>query len=200
VALHPITAESFAIIDREIGTHGFAPAEYRVVRRVIHATADFDFKDLLRFEHGALESGIAALHRGVPVIVDVQMVRCAVATAAGDHPLLCALDGSPPPGPGKTRTEAGLAALVACHPQAIYAVGNAPTALLALVAAIRRGAARPALVVGVPVGFVRVEESKRALACTAVPQIRSEGRKGGSPVAAAVVNALFALAGESHDG
>lgn len=194
-ALHPITAQSFAIIDAEIGPHDFDSKEYRVIQRVIHSTADFEFKHLVRFEHGAMASGLAALGGNVPVIVDVQMVRVAVAglLASLGCPLLCALDEPVEVAPGQTRTEAGLLALIYRYPEAIYVIGNAPTALLALVDAVSRGEASPALIIGVPVGFVQVVQAKQALAQTRVPQIRTEGRKGGSPVAAAIVNALVTL-------
>ncbi|BAC88325.1 precorrin-8X methylmutase [Gloeobacter violaceus] len=191
--LHPITAESFAIIDAEIGEHAFPPAEYQIVRRVIHATADFEYQHLLRFEHGAIPAALAAIRAQTPVIVDVQMVKVGVAGSLGDHPLICALEAGIIPQAGQTRTEAGLLGLSARYPEAIYVIGNAPTALLALVEAIRAGRAHPALVVGVPVGFVQVIPAKKALASLAIPQIRVEGRKGGSPVAAAIVNALMAL-------
>jgi precorrin-8X/cobalt-precorrin-8 methylmutase len=191
--LHPITAESFAIIDREIGSHSFAPDQYQIVRRVIHATADFEFKHLLHFSDGATDAGITALTRGMPLVVDVRMVQVAIAAAAGDHPIFCALDAGAIVTHHRTRTAVGMAALAQQHPEAIFVVGNAPTALLALAEGVRAGTLKPALIVGVPVGFVQVEEAKQALAALPVPQIRSEGRKGGSPVAAAVVNALFTL-------
>ncbi len=192
--LHPITAESFAIIDAEIGPHTLTDSEYRVVRRVIHSTADFEYKDLLRFEHGAIEQGVQALRAGIPVVVDVQMVKSGVTGVALTNPLYCALDAGTMPGPGETRTEAGLNALVKRFPQAVYVIGNAPTALHALARAIHRGDARPALVVAVPVGFVQVVQAKAAIGKLAVPQIRVEGRKGGSPVAAGIINALASLA------
>jgi precorrin-8X/cobalt-precorrin-8 methylmutase len=95
--------------------------------------------------------------------------------------------------PGKTRTETGLLHCVKNYPQGIYVIGNAPTALLALCDAIKKGIAQPSFVVGVPVGFVSVVESKNILAQTKVSQIRVDGRKGGSPVAGAIINALLVL-------
>ena len=204
VGLHPITAESFAIIDREIGSHSFSPAEYAIARRVIHSTADFEFKHLLRFSEGAIEGAIAALRQGVPIVTDVNMVQQGIASAVArsfQNPIASAVAQVTEALPGKTRTETGLLQCLQQTPEAIFLIGNAPTALLALCDVIRKAQASnqptPALVVGVPVGFVSVVEAKAALAATEVPQIRVEGRKGGSPVAAAILNALIALAQEA---
>ena len=205
VGLHPITAESFAIIDREIGDHSFSLAEYAIARRVIHSTADFEFKHLLRFSEGAIEGAIAALRQGVPIVTDVNMVQQGIASTVArsfQNPITSAVAQVTEALPGKTRTETGLLQCWQQTPEAIFLIGNAPTALLALCDAIRKAQANnqttPALVVGVPVGFVSVVEAKAALAATDVPQIRAEGRKGGSPVAAAILNALIALAQEER--
>ena len=204
--LHPITAESFAIIDQEIGPHSRPPQDYVVIRRAIHATADFELLDLFEFSPGAVEAGIGALQGRLPVIVDVRMVEMGIAStlkALGYDQIPCALDfalgDSPPLAPqaltlATTRTAAGMLALTQHYATGIFVVGNAPTALLALVEQIRLGQVQPALVVGVPVGFVAVEEAKQALAAVDVPQIQVRGRKGGSAVAAAIVNALAYLA------
>ena len=205
VGLHPITAESFAIIDREIGDHSFSLAEYAIARRVIHSTADFEFKHLLRFSEGAIEGAIAALRQGVPIVTDVNMVQQGIASTVArsfQNPITSAVAQVTEALPGKTRTETGLLQCWQQTPEAIFLIGNAPTALLALCDSIRKAQANnqttPALVVGVPVGFVSVVEAKAALAATDVPQIRAEGRKGGSPVAAAILNALIALAQEER--
>ena len=205
VGLHPITAESFAIIDREIGDHSFSLAEYAIARRVIHSTADFEFKHLLRFSEGAIEGAIAALRQGVPIVTDVNMVQQGIASTVArsfQNPITSAVAQVTEALPGKTRTETGLLQCWQQTPEAIFLIGNAPTALLALCDSIRKAQANnqttPALVVGVPVGFVSVVEAKAALAATDVPQIRAEGRKGGSPVAAAILNALIALTQEER--
>ncbi len=196
--LHPITAQSFAIIDRELGDISLPPDEYAIVRRIIHSTADFEFKDLLRCEGDAIGRGIAAIQAGVPFVVDVQMVAAGIASTLArtfGNPLVCAIDRAPlAPPPPATRAALGMADAIAAYPHAIYIVGNAPTALLQLCAALPPFS--PALIVGVPVGFVAVLESKAALARTKHPQIRVEGRKGGSSVAAAIANALILLAWE----
>jgi precorrin-8X/cobalt-precorrin-8 methylmutase len=192
--IHPITAQSFALIDQEIGPHEWSTEEYSIVRRAIHTTADFELKDLFHFSPGAIQAGIKALHQNIPVIVDVQMVAVGIASTlakAGKHKARCALDY---PGEGPTQTAAGMLTLGRTYPHGLFVIGNAPTALLALVEEIKAGKVQPALVIGVPVGFVAVEEAKQALAALDIPQIQIRGRKGGSTIAAAIVNALVHLA------
>ena len=206
---HPILEQSFAIIDREIGSHNFTQAEYAIVRRVIHSTADFDFKHLINFSPEAIETAVAALRRRVPVVTDVSMVKQGVATLVSQtfaNPLISAVELVPVAPPGKTRSETGMLQCLQQWPDAIFAVGNAPTALLALCSQLSAPAGPasetakiPPLIIGAPVGFVSVIESKAALAQLRVPQIRVEGRKGGSPVAAAILNALIVLAWEGSD-
>lgn len=192
--------QSFAVIDREIGQHNFNLAEYAIVRRVIHSTADFEFAQLIRFSEGAISSGIKAIQQQTPIITDVGMVKQGVAGMVAKtfgNPLMAAVEQVSEALPGKTRTETGLIQCFEQYPGAIYVIGNAPTALLALCAQLPSLPTQPALVIGVPVGFISVIESKEALAQTSVPQIRVEGRKGGSPVAAAILNALMVLAWEN---
>ncbi len=208
--MHPIMEQSFALIDKEIGAHNFNPAEYAIVRRVIHSTADFEFAQLIRFSEGAkdanasrsaIASGIQAIQQQTPIITDVGMVKQGVAGMVAktfSNPLIAAVEQASEALPGKTRTETGLIQCFEQYPGAIYVIGNAPTALLALCAQLPSSPIQPALVIGVPVGFISVIESKEALAQISVPQIRVEGRKGGSPVAAAILNALMVLAWENQ--
>lgn len=192
-----IIEESFAIIDREVGEHALDPQMYAIARRAIHATADFDFLHLLEFTPDAIELGMQALRDRTPIVTDVGMVRLAIATQVArtfGNFLASAVETVETALPGRTRTETGLLACCDRYPEAIYVIGNAPTALLALSEAIARGNARPSLVVAAPVGFVSVVEAKQAIAQTAVPQIRVRGRKGGSAVAGAILNALLTLA------
>ena len=198
---HPIVEQSFAIIDREIGTHNFTPHEYALVRRVIHATADFEYTQLLQFSPKAIESGIAALRERLPIITDVTMVKQGILTLVSktfNNPVITAVEQASVADIGKTRTETGLLRCWQEYPQAIYVIGNAPTALLALCSQLVNSSTYPPLIIGVPVGFVAVVESKQALAKIDVPQIRVEGRKGSSPVAAAILNALLILAWQEN--
>ena len=195
--IHPIMVQSFAAIDGEIGAHNFNPLEYAIIRRVIHSTADFEFKELIYFSTGAIASGVAALRRGVPIITDVSMVKQGITNLVAqtfNNPIISAVERVSVALPGKTRTETGLMECWREFPEAIYVIGNAPTALLALCKELNTSIINPALVIGAPVGFISVLESKAALANTPVNQIRIDGRKGGSPVAAAIVNALIVIA------
>jgi precorrin-8X/cobalt-precorrin-8 methylmutase len=209
----PILEESFGLIDAEFGPHSLTPEEYAVVRRVIHSTADFEFKDLVRFEQGSISAGISALAQGAPIVVDVTMVRQGVVGLVErtfNNSLWTAVSEGDPPETGRTRTETGLLRCLdkvsgqrpdltsGATPGAVVVIGNAPTALMALCQEIEAGRVQPALVIGAPVGFVAVESSKQRLAQVTVPQIRVEGRKGGSPVAAAILNALLVLAWEQQ--
>ena len=197
---------SFAIIDQEIGEHGLEPRAWQVVRRVIHATADFEFGTLMKVHERAVDAGIAALKAGCPLLVDVRMIQvglneqrlnaygCKVHCFISDEDVIAEAKA-------KNSTRA-IEAMRKAHrlglvDGAIIAVGNAPTALLELVRLVREEGAKPALVIGVPVGFVSAAESKEAvLAAAEVPSIVARGRKGGSPIAVAIIHALLVLSTE----
>jgi len=170
-----IEAESFRIIDEEAGAHGWADAEWQVVRRAIHTSADFEYANSL--------SGISKA-RLAPLGCTVS---CHVADA--DVADLAKQEGI-------TRSIAAMRKAVRNPANRIVVIGNAPTALFELLRLMNEGLARPALIVGLPVGFVGAEESKNALATAHhnIPFITNIGRKGGSNVAAAVINALAILA------
>ena len=197
---HPIVDQSFAVIDREMGEHSFSKQEYAIIRRVIHTTADFEFQRLIRTAPGAIAAGIRAIQQKTPIVTDVRMVEQgaqAMVSRTFENVMMPAIAMGDAPPPGQTRSAAGMARALAHYPQAIVVVGNAPTALLAVCEAIAAGPTSPALVIGAPVGFIAVTESKQALAATDIPQIRVEGRKGGSGVAAAILNALVVMAWEA---
>ncbi|HEY0477932.1 MAG TPA: precorrin-8X methylmutase [Kofleriaceae bacterium] len=200
-----IEDQSFAVIDREAGPHGFDPAAWSVVRRVIHATADFELKELVRLHPDAIRAGVTALRAGCPIVVDVKMIAaglsedrlaaygCAVWSFISDDDVIAAARSA-----NSTRA---IEAMRKAHRTgvldgAIVAIGNAPTALLELVRLVRDDGARPALVIGVPVGFVSAAESKDAALELALPFIVVRGRKGGSPIAVAILHALLALSAE----
>ena len=198
---HPIVEQSFALIDREVGKHNLNSQEYKIARRVIHSTADFDYLNLLEFKHNAIASAIVALQTGIPIITDVTMVKQGIKTMVSktfNNPIIAAIDLAETPLPGKTRTETGILKCWEKYPHAIYVIGNAPTALIALCQSLAQQDDNhkiiPPLIIGAPVGFVSVIESKKALRQLQVPQIVVKGRKGGSPVAAAILNALLVLA------
>ena len=205
-----IERESMAIIERGLHARGIVlPAETSaVVKRVIHTTADFDYAETLRFSPDVVHHAIAAL-RGGTIVTDSNMALAGISKPALRKLGCAAHCYMAEPFVAEAARERGLTRAVvsmdhaaALFPGAVYAVGNAPTALLRLAEHIERGL-RPALVIGVPVGFVNVVESKeRALAvCEAygVPAILAMGRKGGSTVAAAICNALLYQAAELSD-
>jgi precorrin-8X/cobalt-precorrin-8 methylmutase len=195
-----IQRESFRIIEEELGPHQLPTEQWQVVRRVIHSTADFEYAELLRFHPQAFAAAEAAIRQGEDILTDVQMVRMGIQPMAerrhGLH-VRCHL-GDPEMSDvvkaiASTRTARGMLQGLTAGPAGICVIGNAPTALRALLAALQQpDVKRPKLIIGVPVGFVDAAESKQALyETTAVPWITVLGRKGGSTVAAAIVNALL---------
>lgn len=206
VILEPqeIERRSFEIIDAEVGPHPFDARQWPVVRRIIHTTADFDFARSTVFSPGAVEAGIAALRRGEKVLCDTNMVRAGVnkaRLAAFGAELVCHIAD---PVVATLAKAAGVTRSIMATRQGvaegcgIFLIGNAPTALFELLSLVEEGKARPSLVVGVPVGFVGAEESKEALCGSGLPFITCRGRKGGSAIAAAILNALMLLAEESN--
>lgn len=200
-----IEHDSFAIIDREAGAHAYAAGQWPVVRRMIHASADFELNGLTAFHPGAVEAGLAAILRGgTPILADVEMIRVGL---AADR---LAYFGMPvhqfiqdPEVIERARLENTTKAVQAMRKAhrcglldgAVVAIGNAPTALLEVVRLMRQEGVRPALVVGMPVGFVSAAESKDRLAeLDQVPWIVVRGRKGGSTLVVAALHALLALA------
>ena len=193
-----IERASMAIIGREMGDWAGPAENLPVLKRVIHTTADFDFVRNLLFSPNAVRLGREALRRGVTVVTDTAMAAAGIgkpATARWGVSVVCRMADPDVRDEalrrGVTRAVVSMERAAAETPDAIFAIGNAPTALIRLCELVREGAARPSLVVGVPVGFVNVVESKEMLAATDVPYIAAMGRKGGSPVASAVVNALL---------
>ncbi|EPZ42219.1 MULTISPECIES: precorrin-8X methylmutase [Alicyclobacillus] len=196
-----IEDKSFEIITEELGPHPFTDEQFKVVQRVIHASADFELGRSLVFHPDAIEAGVAAILAGEPIVADVQMVQSGISKPrivkyGGDvHVYISDPDVmAEAKRLGTTRAIVSVRKAVAAHPRAIFAIGNAPTALLELIRLVKCGEARPSLIVGVPVGFVSAAESKAELMKLDVPFITNHGRKGGSPVAVATVNALSLLA------
>lgn len=194
-----IEEESLAIIDREVGAHRFGAREWPVVRRVIHATADLEFARTVELHPEAVDAGLRVLGAGAPIVADVRMIaaglpRLAVRCPIGDEAALAEARAA-----GITRAGAAmrLAARQGLLDGALVAVGNAPTALVEVQRLVEDEGVRPALVVAVPVGFVGAAESKEAARRLPVPWIVARGRKGGTPVAVAILNALSILAEEA---
>ena len=201
---HEIERSSFQIIDQEAGIHHFTAQQWSIVRRIIHTTADFEFKEMIRFHPDAVSAGIDAIRKGKMIITDTNMGRVGirkkeVETYGGrvkcfmDDPLV----HKKAKAESSTRAKAAVDAAVPEMKDGIYVVGNAPTALLRLIELVSTKKARPSLIIGLPVGFVNAAESKAALMEMDYPYITNVGRKGGSNVAASVINALSIMAMES---
>ena len=201
-----IEDKSMEIIEHEVGSHPYNDMEWPMVRRVIHATADFDFagKNKIIFHKDAITSGISALKNGCSIITDVNGV---IGGLNKQNPkdfgnnIICNISDSSLAERAKqeNKTRAQMSMRVAAFEMngGIVVIGNAPTALLEVIKMIREGITKPALVIGIPVGFVSAAESKEELQTINVPFITNTGRKGGSSCAASIVNALFKLLRES---
>ncbi|MBD1861559.1 MULTISPECIES: precorrin-8X methylmutase [Trichocoleus] len=198
---HITDAQSLGIIDREMGEHTFSPAEYEIVRRVIYATADFEYKSLIRFSEQALQAGAAALAARSTIVVDVPMVQVGITSNIQNtfaNPVYCSMDALTRPQRDKTRAAWGIETLARRYPEGIFVIGQAQTALSVIVDLIEAEEIRPALVVGTPSGFVDIEVAKHRLQDSLVPHIRIEGRKGSAVVAAAIMNGLVDLAWKAY--
>lgn len=198
---HTTDAQSLAIIDREIGPHSFSPAEYEIVRRVIYATADFEYKSLVNFSDHALQSGAAALAARTTIIVDVPMVQVGIAPQLQNtfaNPVYCSMDTITRPQKEKTKAAWGIETLAKRYPEAIFVVGESQTALCTIVDLIEAEEIRPALVVGTPAGFVGVDVAKARLYDSMIPHIKIDGAKGSAVVAVAIISGLVDLAWQAY--
>ena len=201
VAPAEIEARSMEIIQSELGERTFPAEVLPVVKRVIHTTADFDYAGNLVFSPGAVEQGVAAIKAGCAVVTDTQMARSGINKRVLERfggEALCFM--SDPDVAAEARERGVTRATVSMERAAkldrplILALGNAPTALVRACELLEEGAMKPALIIGAPVGFVNVVESKELLLTQDVPHIVARGRKGGSNVAAAICNAMLYLA------
>lgn len=202
VAPADIEARSMELIGQELGERVFPAEQLPVVKRVIHTTADFEYADNLVFSAGAVEAGIAAIRQGCTIVTDTQMafsgVNKRVLEKFGGRAVCFMSDpdvAAEAKARGETRATVSMERAARLEGPLVLAIGNAPTALVRACELIDAGELKPALVIGVPVGFVNVVESKERIweVCRrmGVPAIAAMGRKGGSTVAAAVCNALL---------
>ena len=197
-----IEDESMQIIENEIGSHSYNEHEWPIVRRIIHSTADFDFArdNKIIFQKNAVQSGLDALKNGCSIIVDVNGI---VGLMNKQNPkdfgnnVICNISEpsliEAAKKENKTRAQMSMRIAKEDMNGGIVVIGNAPTALLEVMEMIREGITKPALVIGIPVGFVSAVESKDELAKMDIPFITNQGRKGGSPCASAIINALYKL-------
>ena len=202
---HPIFAESIRRIRVLLGESGLVGVEGELLERLVHSSGDPAIAPLLRFSPGACAVGLQAVASGAVILTDTAMAASAVAPMARrtfGNPVHSVLDWAPAAPPvGGTRAAAGMERALAAHPGAVVLIGSAPTALELLLERVAAGTlAAPALVIGMPVGFVGVAESKRHLAASDLPQIRLEGSRGGAGLVAAAVNALLRRAWLDRQG
>jgi precorrin-8X/cobalt-precorrin-8 methylmutase len=192
---------SFKIIEEEAGDHGLKAEEWAVVRRLIHTTADFDFIKQTHFHPQAVAAGITAIRNGAAIVTDTRMAQAGITRkhlAPFGSEVHCFIDDSEVVSVARTENITRAAAAVSRAGDLLHGgiavIGNAPTALIELLKFYEQGKLLPALVVGMPVGFVNAEEAKEMLMASGLVHISIAGRKGGSAVAAATVNAIADLA------
>jgi len=199
-----IEHDSFAIVDNEVGTHCYTDAQWNIVRRMIHATADFEFNGLARFHPQAVEAGLTAILAGAPIVADVEMICVGLSKPRLNHFGVSThhfiSDADVITQAKAENTTRAVQAMRKAHKAgllegSIIAVGNAPTALLEVIRLIKQDKLKPALIVGMPVGFVSAADSKAELELLAdIPWVITHGRKGGSTLVVAAIHALLALA------
>lgn len=196
-----IEEKSFQLIEERVPSHSFDQKEWTIVRRMIHATVDFDLVHDTKFHPEAISKGIAALRKGAPIITDTKMVKAGISLKRlrkYKTKILCAI--SHPEVikearlSGKTRASVAMQKMSSLMYGSIIAIGNAPTALFEILELAEKESQIPSLIIGVPVGLVGASESKEMLMKKDIPYITVRGEKGGSPLAASIVNGLAVLA------
>ncbi len=197
-----IENKSMEIIERELGPHTYNPEEWTIVKRVIHSTADFDFAraNKIIFHRQAIEKGVNALKKGCNIVVDVNGIVGLLNKdnlSTFGNKVICSISDPQVVEEAKklneTRAQTAMRLGARDIDGGVVAIGNAPTALQEIIHMVKEGAVKPALVIGIPVGFVCAAESKEELASTNIPYITNVGRKGGSPCASAILNALYII-------
>ncbi|MDF9408850.1 precorrin-8X methylmutase [Pelotomaculum isophthalicicum JI] len=198
-----IEARSYELIAAELGDCRLTAGEKAVLFRIIHATGDLSYARLISFHPEFITAAVAALKRGAGIFTDIEMVRAGISSRLVDSlggKIFCAIREPEVAAEAKiknvTRAMAAMEWLARRMDGGLVVIGNAPTALFRLLELMEAEVARPAAVIGVPVGFVGAAEAKEALAVTSIPHVVVRGTKGGSPVAVAAVNALLKLAVE----
>lgn len=195
-----IKEESFKIIDKLLVDLNLPPGQKDVAKRVVHATADLNFAKGLIFHPQAVKAGLDGIMRGKNIVTDVKMVEAGIHAEELNRfggKIICLLNDDDvariAKEKGVTRATVSIKKAAPFMEGGIVVIGNAPTALFELCSLIKKGIAKPALVIGTPVGFVGAAESKRELTTLSIPFIANRGRKGGSSVAAAITNALLKM-------
>lgn len=201
-----IEARSFEIITQELGDTPLIPGTELIVKRCIHTSADFDYAKNLRFSEGVVEKALKAIQSGASIVTDTQMARAGInkkALARYGGEVYCFMSDEDVARKAKengtTRATASMDKAASLGIPLIFAIGNAPTALVRLYELIEEKKLSPELIIGVPVGFVNVVASKELIMETEVPYIVAEGRKGGSNIAACICNALLYMLNNNRE-
>ena len=201
-----IETTSFEIITEELGDRKLDADKELIIKRCIHTSADFDYADNLCFSEGVVEKAIEAIKKGACIVTDTQMGRSGInkkALARYGGEVYCFMSdedvAKTAKENGTTRATASMDKAASMNKPLIFAIGNAPTALVRLYELIQEGKINPALIIGVPVGFVNVVQSKELIMETDVPYIVAQGRKGGSNIAACICNALLYMIDDNRD-
>ena len=201
-----IERRSFEIITKELNGRTFPKEQDSIIKRVIHTSADFDYADNLVFSAHAVKKGLAALRSGCDIVTDTQMAKSGInkkALARYGGEVYCFMSdedvAKEAKEKGSTRATVCMDKAAAMDKPLIFAIGNAPTALVRLYELITEGKLKPELIIGVPVGFVNVVQSKELIMETDAPYIVAKGRKGGSNIAACIVNALLYMIDDKRD-
>lgn len=214
---HVTDAQSLATIDKEIGGflslmhlngntskgeyRHFSAAEYEIVRRVIYATGDFEYKSLIKFSERALQASAAAFASRSTVIIDDAKVQAGIAEEVQNtfaNPVYCAMEAQTRPQKEKTCAAWGMETLAKRYPEGIFVVGQAPTALITLVDLIKAEKIRPVLIIATPPQFINIDATKQSLKEFSIPNITIKSLKGGATVAAAILDGLIDLAWEAY--
>ena len=201
-----IETRSFEIITQELGDTKLVPGTELIVKRCIHTSADFDYAQNLCFSDGAVEKALAAVKNGACIVTDTQMAKAGInkkALAKYGGEVYCFMSdedvAAAAKAQGSTRAAASMEKAAALGKSLIFAIGNAPTALIKLYELIQEKKISPYCIIGVPVGFVNVVQSKEMIMETQVPYIVAKGRKGGSNIAACICNALLYMIDNERD-
>ncbi len=198
---HPIFCKSIEFIRNHLGTTGLDPLEQHVLERIIHSSGDFGIMPMLRFSFKACQKGVSAFQEGAPILTDTAMSAAAVQSIAKytNTSVKTLLDLAPEKAPvGMTRSEIGmelawktLSSIYSGSQSPVVLIGSAPTALNVLLSLVEQGLPAPSLIIGMPVGFIGVAESKQRLARSGLSNIRLQGSRGGAGLVAAAANALL---------
>jgi precorrin-8X/cobalt-precorrin-8 methylmutase len=198
---HITDAQSLAIIDHEIGDRLISPAEYEIARRVIYATGDFEYKSLIKFSENAISSAVAALSARTTIIVDLPMIQAGIAYEIQEtfaNPIFCGLERMNRSQTAKTSVAWGLETLARRYPESIFVIGQAQTALIALMKLVEAQEIKPALIIATSANFGGVDEDKQKLQNSSIPNITIDSQKGNAVVATAILDSLIDLAWQAY--